>query len=80
MTGGMNPGKRDTRADCIVWPQLCERDQQLSRKRHIGNDIVSIVFADEGPPISFQPASFVSHFLRRSPSRGFLKALVQRNC
>ena len=37
---------------------------QLGRKRHIGNDIVAIVFADEGKPLSFSPTSIVSHFLR----------------
>jgi hypothetical protein len=40
---------------------------QLSRKRHIGNDIVTIVFADAGAPFAFNPASVVSHFLRTRP-------------
>jgi RAP1 GTPase activating protein 1 len=38
-----------------------ERDvQQLERKRHIGNDIVVIVFNESGGP--FNPATFVSEF------------------
>lgn len=35
--------------------------QQLSRKRHIGNDVVSIVFQEENTP--FCPSSIRSHFL-----------------
>ncbi|XP_066911942.1 rap1 GTPase-activating protein 1-like isoform X4 [Clytia hemisphaerica] len=35
--------------------------QQLSRKRHIGNDVVSIVFQEENTP--FCPNSIRSHFL-----------------
>lgn len=35
--------------------------QQLSRKRHIGNDVVSIVFQEENTP--FSPNSIRSHFL-----------------
>ncbi|XP_031567851.1 rap1 GTPase-activating protein 1-like [Actinia tenebrosa] len=35
--------------------------QQVQRKRHIGNDIVSIVFQDENTP--FSPMSIRSHFL-----------------
>ncbi|XP_013379547.1 rap1 GTPase-activating protein 1-like isoform X3 [Lingula anatina] len=35
--------------------------QQLQRKRHIGNDIVSIVFQDENTP--FVPDMIASHFL-----------------
>ncbi|KAK7793015.1 hypothetical protein R5R35_003563 [Gryllus longicercus] len=35
--------------------------QQLQRKRHIGNDIVAIVFQDENTP--FSPDMIASHFL-----------------
>ncbi|EDV24147.1 uncharacterized protein TRIADDRAFT_26628 [Trichoplax adhaerens] len=35
--------------------------QKLQRKRHIGNDIVSIVFQEENTP--FSPNSIASHFL-----------------
>lgn len=35
--------------------------QQLQRKRHIGNDIVAIVFQDENTP--FVPDMIASHFL-----------------
>lgn len=35
--------------------------QQVQRKRHIGNDIVAIVFQDENTP--FSPVSIRSHFL-----------------
>ncbi|XP_057303969.1 rap1 GTPase-activating protein 1-like isoform X3 [Hydractinia symbiolongicarpus] len=35
--------------------------QQLSRKRHIGNDVVAIIFQEENTP--FCPNSFRSHFL-----------------
>ena len=35
--------------------------QQLARKRHIGNDIVCIVFQDEGA--SFSPEMISSQFL-----------------
>jgi len=37
--------------------------QQLERKRHVGNDIVTIVFQDE-PGILFSPLTISSHFLR----------------
>ena len=53
------------RADCAPPPphgRPCP--PQLGRKRHVGNDIVTIIFADEGPPLSFVPESIVSHFLR----------------
>ncbi|GIY59226.1 rap1 GTPase-activating protein 1 [Caerostris darwini] len=35
--------------------------QQLQRKRHIGNDVVTIVFQDENTP--FMPSMVASHFL-----------------
>lgn len=35
--------------------------QQLSRKRHIGNDVAAIIFQEENTP--FCPNSFRSHFL-----------------
>ncbi|XP_065061295.1 rap1 GTPase-activating protein 1-like isoform X3 [Rhopilema esculentum] len=38
-----------------------EDRQQVQRKRHIGNDIVAIVFQDENTP--FSPTSVRSHFL-----------------
>lgn len=39
--------------------------QKLDRKRHIGNDIVSIVFYDE-PDACFSPSVISSHFLRKA--------------
>jgi len=40
------------------------RGQQLERKRHVGNDIVVVVFEVRGDPLrpAFRPASFRSHF------------------
>jgi RAP1 GTPase activating protein 1 len=35
--------------------------QQLQRKRHIGNDIVAIIFQEE--PTPFSPDMIASHFL-----------------
>ena len=35
---------------------------QLQRKRHIGNDIVCLVFLD-GPTVRFRPSCIKSHFL-----------------
>ncbi|KAF8790816.1 Rap1 GTPase-activating protein 1 like protein [Argiope bruennichi] len=35
--------------------------QQLQRKRHIGNDVVAIIFQDENTP--FMPTMIASHFL-----------------
>ncbi|GBM21784.1 Rap1 GTPase-activating protein 1 [Araneus ventricosus] len=35
--------------------------QQLQRKRHIGNDVVTIIFQDENTP--FMPTMIASHFL-----------------
>ena len=40
---------------------LCVYCTQLQRKRHIGNDIVAIVFQDEETP--FVPNMITSHFL-----------------
>ena len=42
-------------------PYKANDSQQLSRKRHIGNDVVSIVFQEESTP--FCPNSIRSHFL-----------------
>jgi len=42
-------------------PYKPEDRQQVQRKRHIGNDIVAIVFQDENTP--FSPTSVRSHFL-----------------
>jgi len=47
-------------------PYVATDPQQLSRKRHIGNDIVTIIFVDE-PDFKFNPTSVVSHFLRMQP-------------
>lgn len=41
--------------------------QQLERKRHIGNDLVTIVFQDE-PGIRWVPTTISSQFLRTSKS------------
>lgn len=41
---------------------FCSRDtQNIGRKRHIGNDVVSIIFQDQNTP--FNPSSIRSHFL-----------------
>uniref|UniRef100_A0A6G1SDS5 Signal-induced proliferation-associated 1-like protein 1 n=1 Tax=Aceria tosichella TaxID=561515 RepID=A0A6G1SDS5_9ACAR len=42
-------------------PYSANNRQQLSRKRHIGNDIVTIVFQEEGA-LPFTPKSFRSQF------------------
>eukprot|EP01094_Clydonella_sp_ATCC50884_P026959 TRINITY_DN7552_c0_g1_i2.p1 TRINITY_DN7552_c0_g1~~TRINITY_DN7552_c0_g1_i2.p1 ORF type:complete len:996 (+),score=243.81 TRINITY_DN7552_c0_g1_i2:275-2989(+) len=42
-------------------PWSSENQQQLPRKRHIGNDVVVVIFQDEGSG-PFSPASFASHF------------------
>lgn len=42
-------------------PHTPNDPQQLNRKRHIGNDVVSIVFQEENTP--FSPSSIRSHFL-----------------
>lgn len=52
---------------CPCWSTLCPRvpvspvSPQLQRKRHIGNDIVAIVFQDENTP--FVPDMIASNFL-----------------
>eukprot|EP00160_Parvularia_atlantis_P013963 Unigene3204_Nuclearia_a/m.9822 Unigene3204_Nuclearia_a/g.9822 ORF Unigene3204_Nuclearia_a/g.9822 Unigene3204_Nuclearia_a/m.9822 type:complete len:1313 (-) Unigene3204_Nuclearia_a:5-3943(-) len=43
-------------------PYSASDAQQLERKRHIGNDIVTIVFQDE-PGVRFSPLTITSHFL-----------------
>lgn len=42
-------------------PYSTSDSQQLQRKRHIGNDIVAIIFQEE--ETSFCPDKIVSHFL-----------------
>lgn len=39
---------------------------QVERKRHIGNDIVNVVFVDDGPPqmAHFNPSFIKSQFTR----------------
>lgn len=42
-------------------PYSSNDSQQLQRKRHIGNDIVAIIFQEE--PTPFSPDMIASHFL-----------------
>ena len=42
-------------------PYSKEGRQQLQRKRHIGNDIITVVFQEDGSP-PFTPATIRSHF------------------
>ena len=41
---------------------MCSVLEQLQRKRHIGNDIVCVVFLEAGDT-NFSPACIKSHFL-----------------
>lgn len=43
---------------------LCGSSVQVERKRHIGNDIVNIVFIDEGDLSEFGPSCIKSQFTR----------------
>jgi len=45
---------------CTELPYVANDPQQVQRKRHIGNDIVILVFKEGDTP--FSPATFVSHF------------------
>ena len=49
---------------CIVHPESHDFSlfKQLQRKRHIGNDIVCVVFLEAGDT-NFSPACIKSHFL-----------------
>ena len=50
-------------------PYSATDKQQLARKRHIGNDICTVIFVDEeasSTTPSFSPAAISSHFLRAS--------------
>ncbi|XP_063689475.1 uncharacterized protein LOC134822379 [Bolinopsis microptera] len=65
-------------------PYSYEDLQQLQRKRHIGNDIVCVVFLD-GPTVRFRPSCIKSHFLhvfivvRPVAGGGYNVALVAKN-
>lgn len=39
--------------------------QRVERKRHLGNDVVNIIFNDSNQP--FDPLSIVTNFIRRRP-------------
>jgi len=47
-------------------PHSKANKQQVERKRHIGNDVVVIVFQD-GPTPSFKPTTITSKFNRTLP-------------
>jgi len=59
-----------------------QNEQQLSRKRHLGNDIVLIIFSESGLP--FDPCTMTSHFNRTAAafhSRTALALLIiDRGC
>ena len=40
--------------------------QRVERKRHLGNDVVNIIFNDSGQP--FDPLSIVTNFIRKASS------------
>jgi hypothetical protein len=44
-----------------------ESDQQLAKKRHIGNDIVLVVFQEEGSQ-PFSPTTVKSNYIRTHPA------------
>jgi len=49
---------------CTMLPFVEEDEQKVERKRHIGNDVVVLVFKDQGDPTDlFNPAIFRSHFI-----------------
>jgi len=43
-------------------PFTPDEDQQLSRKRHLGNDIVVIIFLDGDGDFTFNPSTVQSYF------------------
>jgi len=49
---------------CTMLPFVEQDEQKVERKRHIGNDVVVLVFKDQGDPEDlFNPAIFRSHFI-----------------
>lgn len=46
---------------CLLLPTMFSLSAQLQRKRHIGNDIVAIIFQEENTP--FVPDMIASNFL-----------------
>lgn len=49
---------------CTMLPFVKEDEQKVERKRHIGNDVVVLVFKDQGDPDDlFNTAIFRSHFI-----------------
>lgn len=49
---------------CTMLPFVKEDEQKVERKRHIGNDVVVLVFKDQGDPEDlFNTAIFRSHFI-----------------
>lgn len=85
--GGKKPKMTDVRGSVIVLvgrsvPVFPRRDRvglsdvicasvQVERKRHIGNDIVTIVFQEgEEPSPAFKPSMIRSHFTRILGLRG----------
>jgi len=49
---------------CTMLPFVESDEQKVERKRHIGNDVVVLVFKDQGDPTDlFNPAIFRSHFI-----------------
>ena len=49
---------------CTMLPFRKKDEQHIDRKRHIGNDVVAIVFKDSSDPAdAFDPSMFKSHFI-----------------
>ncbi|KAJ8792533.1 hypothetical protein J1605_019752 [Eschrichtius robustus] len=61
-------------------PYSKENKQQVERKRHIGNDIVTIVFQEgEEPSPAFKPSMIRSHFTPHIAAKALLKFSVMSN-
>jgi len=49
---------------CTMLPYVEHDEQKIDRKRHIGNDVVTIIFKDQsGPEDRFDPMILTSHFI-----------------
>jgi len=49
---------------CTLLPYVEHDEQKIDRKRHIGNDVVTIIFKDQsGPDDKFDPMILTSHFI-----------------
>jgi hypothetical protein len=59
-------------------PFVPDDEQQIERKRHIGNDIVMIVFKEGSQP--FDPQVMRSKFNRKESQSNFFKPIVLSLC